>query len=1164
MSIQKYVEIDTVYTRSINLERDINSSTIVKSYIPTSRSLRILRRIGETLNEEDMPRSWALVGPYGSGKSSFAVFLARLMGAPNNQSTLDAFNVYCDADLDACSGIYQYTEGTKGYLSVLLTGTPEPLGHRFVASLRDAALRYWQTIPGRRPVIINALSEAASQKDITIHEILVLVEELRAAVEAKKGKGLLIIFDELGKFLEYEARHYGANDIYMLQALAEMAAVGRKANVHIFTLMHQGFEQYARGLGEDLRNEWSKVQGRFENIPFLESTEQTLRIVSKAFVHKLAKDDQKVIAAKCKKMAITLAKEKALPGSLDQEIATYLFSQCYPLHPITVLILPILCQKMAQNERTLFSYLGSKEQHGLRDSLTRMQKIGEWVMPWEIFDYFILNQPAVLTDPTTHRRWAEVITAIERLGDAPLKEIELLKTIGLLNIIGAQGGFKPSKTIVSLCMTSKKATTMVTDALIEKSVLQFRKFSNEYRVWQGSDFDLDAAIKNELDQIGRFDLPSAINARKPLQPIVARRHTIKTGSLRYFTPVFVDLSSYRQAPQQTDQQRIIFCLVESADDLKTTRREVTSHFAKWDLIALCPNGSQLREAVAEVLALQRVEQNCPELQTDPVAQREFKDRMAAAQFLEDELLHDLFEHPENAQWFWKNDEITITNKRSLQQTLSTILNKIYDKAPQIHNELINREKPSAQASAARNKLVMAMVHNADKRDLDIEKFPAEKGIYRAFLRATGLHQPVNKGKWQLMPPTEDNKYNFFPVWEKIDEFLESTKDTPRSFAELNTILQAPPYGVKAGVLSLFYLTALLCYQEELALYEDKVYTPYFSDQHIERFMKRPDYFTVQRIRMYGIRASLFQQYVKVLYGENADQKSSLLAVAKPLAQFMAQLPEYTKQTNRLSDASRKARKSFDLAKSPIDLLFVRLPKACGYPAIDPDEADGRKIEGFAAALVEVIRELRDAYDKMIADFQVIMSQALFPDIQKTIDIRTLRRKACGRYEDLRQYTVDMKGLRPFIGHLADKNGNDELWLKRLLLFLGGRASDKWHDVDRDRAVKRLEELSRRLRDLHYLQASYLKTKSRLEDDFDIIRLRSMRHGKTENDEIICIDKSTKKYIQANKAEFQKLLKGFDSDETRLALLADLLDDLLEKQKNTKKDLPDSNNGVVNE
>ncbi len=1111
-----------------------------------------------------MPRSWALIGPYGSGKSSFAVYLAHLFDNPSYEATNEALEICLEADKDLCKDFFQHTEKTKGFLPVLLTGTPEPLGNRFVASLRDAAIRFWKTSPGPSPAIVGKLTEAATQKDITIHKIMTFVEELRTAVEAQKGKGLLIVFDELGKFLEYEARHYGANDIYLLQALAEMAATGRKANIYVFTLMHQGFEQYARALGEDLRNEWSKVQGRFENIPFLETTEQTLRIISKAFDNNLPSPDKKAIATTCIKMASALAKEKALPGNLDKETAAHLFSQCYPLHPVTVLILPILCQKMAQNERTLFSYLGSKEQHGLQDSLAQLQKVGDWVMPWQVYEYFILNQPAVLTDPTTHRRWAEVVTAIERLGDAPPKQIELLKTIGLLNIIGAQGGFKASRNIVSLCTTSKKAATIVANALIESSVLQFRKFSNEYRVWQGSDFDLDAAVHDELGQIGRFDLPAAINNRKPLQPIVARRHTIKTGALRYFSPFFVDLNSYHKESKQADRQRIILCLAESTTDLETASQKLIPYFGKLDLVALYPNGSQLREAVAEVLALHRVEQNYAELQADPIAQREFKDRLAAAQRLEDELLLSLVENPEDAQWFWQAEVVGVSSKRDLQEELSTILDKIYDKSPRVHNELINRDKPSAQAVAARNKLVVAMVHHDDKPDLGIEKFPAEKGIYRSFLHATGLHREVDEGKWQLLPAKQDNPYNLYPVWQRIDEFLETTQETPRSFAELNEVLQAPPYGVKAGVLPLLYLSVFLCNQEELALYEDKVYTPYISDQHIERFMKRPDYFTVQRIRMHGIRASLFQQYVKVLYGDSTKKKATLLAIAKPLAQFMAKLPDYSKHTNRLSSASQKARKAFELAKSPMDLLFVRLPKACGYPAIDPDESDDKKIEGFAAALVEVIRELRDAYDKMIADFQALMAQALFPDIKKDINLRTLRQKACARYEDLSQYTVDTKGLRPFIEHLADEKGKDELWRSRLLLFLGGRASDKWLDVDRDGAVKRLEELSRRLIDLRVLQDHYLKTKSQFDDGFEVIRLRSMRHGKTDHDEIVRINGSTKKYIQGRKDEFQSLLNELDSDESRLALLADLVDEFLVKKEVTKKEASKLDIEAINE
>ncbi len=197
-------------------------------------------------------------------------------------------------------------------------------------------------------------------------------------------------------------------------------------------MLHQAFEQYARGLGESLKNEWAKVQGRFENIPFLESSEQTLRVVAAATEHDFTPAESNKVKKEAKQLAQHFSDAKALPGAMGIKVASELFEACYPLHPISALILPLLCQKVAQNERTLFSYLGSREAHGFQDALGRCDKVGDWVYPWEIYEYFILNQPAALSDHFTHRRWAEVVTAIERLGDATEDEVNLLKTIGLL------------------------------------------------------------------------------------------------------------------------------------------------------------------------------------------------------------------------------------------------------------------------------------------------------------------------------------------------------------------------------------------------------------------------------------------------------------------------------------------------------------------------------------------------------------------------------------------------------------------------------------------------------------------------------------------------------------------------------------------------------------
>ena len=83
---------------------------------------------------------------------------------------------------------------------------------------------------------------------------------------------VLLIIDELGKNLEFAAHNPGSDDLYLLQQLAELP---RKSNqVYIIGLLHQTFAEYSQRLASVEKNEWAKIQGRFEDIPFTESTEQ--------------------------------------------------------------------------------------------------------------------------------------------------------------------------------------------------------------------------------------------------------------------------------------------------------------------------------------------------------------------------------------------------------------------------------------------------------------------------------------------------------------------------------------------------------------------------------------------------------------------------------------------------------------------------------------------------------------------------------------------------------------------------------------------------------------------------------------------------------------------------------------------------------------------------
>ncbi len=1150
MNLEEKIKINTHYTRSVNLERDANSVEVIKAYIPTSRALRTFEKITNAFSDKQAPRAWSLVGPCGSGKSTFAVFLSHLLSNSKSETTKQAQKVLNGTDKSLGNKFQKQIRMSDGYLKVLITGAPEPMSKRLLHGLFIGAKEFWDGRAGRKPAIIKKLEKLSLSDEVGVSEVLKAIVELQSKLIESNGKGILLLIDELGKFLEYEARHYGANDIYLLQSLAEHACKGSKANLMLFVMLHQSFEQYAKGLGESLKNEWSKVQGRFEEVPFLESAEQVLRIVSAAFEHKFSLKEDDLVSKKIKKIVSVLHKQKSLPGALSKLEAEKLFKSCYPLHPVSAILLPMLCQKVAQNERTLFSYLGSHEEFGLSDMLEKLTKVGEFVHPHEIYDYFITNQPAVLGDYMTHRRWAEVVTAVERIGDVEKSHIDLLKTIGIMNIIGAKGGFKASTDLLQCCSTSKKSFEESISFLRKQSVINYRSFSGEFRVWQGSDFDLEEALQEELDNLGNFSLAEELNKSQVLQPIVARRFTIEKGNLRYFMPLFVDAQNFKRVAINGEVARIVFFQATAQDDEKLFHNEVKKHFSNEDIVVLCLSGSQIKEAVAESIALRRVGVNKPELNLDPVAKREYKDRLTASELVENGLLQSLIDIPEKNQWHHNGERLAISNKRMLQQRMSEVLENIYHESPIIFNELVNRDKPSAQANAGRRQLLLAMLKHPKVNDLAIDKFPPEKSIYRALLNKTGLHKLQKDGSWAFSAPTKKGGANLYPTWQRIDDFFETTENEAKTILELNQELLSPPYGVKAGILPILYMTYYFVNQHEIAVYESRRYLPFFSEEMLERFVKRPDEFTFQRMRIEGVKATIFRQYAKAIVGEDKSSvNTTILEIAKPLAIFMSSLPDFTKKTKRgLSKTAQKVRSAFDLAKSPERLLFQEIPKALGFNAGVNDSPD-EQYSQLSSVLTKTLRELNTAYEGMINKEKELL--AISFNLESTLPLLALRKLIAGNCHGLEHYTVDTVGVRAFIMRLVKSTGSDDDWLENILMFLGHKPTKKWTDGDQDTAEYRLNDFSRRVTDLEKLRLHDKDFKQKMDGDFDVYLLRSVKKGAEILDEVVAIDKNTADTIEEVKFEIKQSLAKLKDSERALAVLAKTVDEFLLNYRETK-------------
>ena len=546
------------------------------------------------------------------------------------------------------------------------------------------------------------------------------------------------------------------------------------------------------------------------------------------------------------------------------------------------------------------------------------------------------------------------------------------------------------------------------------------------------------------------------------------------------------------------------------------------------------NGSQLRQAVAETLSLRHIQNTSQALNNDPIARREFEDRLTAAQNSEYLLLQRLQEQPQECLWFHHGKRLEIPTKRAFQEALSSVLDEVYSQSPEIHNELINRDKPSVQANAARNRLLEAMLVNPkDQDDLGIEKFPPEKAIYRSVLRETGLHN-VKKKLFQV--PKKSS--SLYPVWQEIEKFLDSTEKEPRSFVILNERLMAPPYGVKAGVLPILYISAYLIYQNELALYEMHSYRPVMTDEILDRFVKRPDEFTFQRFKITGLRSSLYAEYSKII----KMPSKHVIQLVKPLAQLINGLPDYTKKTKSslLSKKTRQIRDSFALAKSPEALMFEDIPKALGFGKIL--KKDNPNVEGLSQALQKCLKELKDAYPEKIKR-QIVMLLNAF-HMEKGNDLSSLRKKALSRYTGLEQHSVDTDGFKAFIKRITRHEGSDEEWLENILMFLAQKPTKKWTDADIAKVDTKLCDFSQRLLDLETLHNHHTLSREEIDGEFDIILLNIIKRGYKPVREVVAIDNKKKNIIQNCKKELFKILHSTSGKELQLAVLAELVNDFL--------------------
>jgi hypothetical protein len=172
--------------------------------------------------------------------------------------------------------------------------------------------------------------------------------------------------------------------------------------------------------------------------------------------------------------------------------------------------------------------------------------------------------------------------------------------------------------------------------------------------------------------------------------------SIKNGTLRMFSPIYIDATTKPAIFENSQHPTIFLFLSTGQDDVEAFNGLVKTYPNPLSLYVLCENVSRMTEIVAEAMALESIQSERAEIKSDPVAQRELKDRLQTVRHIEAELLNQYLDNPELNQWFWQGEPMALPTRRELQHQLSDVLESVYNQAPLVKNELINRNKVSGR------------------------------------------------------------------------------------------------------------------------------------------------------------------------------------------------------------------------------------------------------------------------------------------------------------------------------------------------------------------------------------------------------------------------------------------------------------------------------------
>ena len=938
-----------VFLRSINIQYDAEYPNRIAHYQPTAKSVPLIK----SLLGFEQDRSFFVVAPYGTGKSITATYLLHLVeNRPDADETLSVVEDKLEVvSPDLSKFAKERRKGKDKGLVLALQGYCQNLGE----SLKDATLKGMGRMKlGRQARTIESMPCE------TIDQAIELLGAVRDKAHAAGCDRVVILWDEFGRHIESLIAEGRSAALSEIQLLAEFVSRSIAIPVTLGLLLHQELLQYASNSPASVRAEWRKIEGRFQTIQYIDDSKEIYRLLSEVVSEQncsniLLDEQVQSSALECKQLGL-------FSDFTISELQS-LLCRAYPLEPATLYLLPRISGRVAQNERTLFSFLNFID-------------FQNHVRPDHLYEYF---SPEMRTDTAvggTYRQWLETQNALSKLDDDNGLAATALRTASLLGF-GVNGErSRTSRNLLLFALRGYAGAGLVNnglqqeeaviDQLIDKKLLLHRKRSDEVSVWHGTDADLRGRLEEEKSRQRRtFDfIPFLTDEANPpvWRPV---KYNSDFHIRRFLQGEYCSLEKldeYLNVRVGCDG-KIIYVIAETAEELQEAEHQAVKYQCDERIILAIPKAPvSLFEAALEVWCLIQMQGDDKLVGSDPMVLSEIQQMTDDARSYLQKLLDRLIlPGSEGPRWFYKGSELPVKNAYDLRSELSEIMQRVFCDTPKINNEMIVRHKPTPTLVNSRKKLLLGILERSGQEMLGIDGNPPEASMFRTILLHTGLYYTDKGEGWKYALPDQVKEPELQKVWSKIQQFFTDSSEEPKDLQGVFDELMEPPFGVRAGLLPILFAAGLKAFPSVYSLrYKGGGYLSDILSSEVELLCREPEKYEFIVLDIDQTKRDYLNAVLEIFgtQARSATGNDLIRACYDALENWKMGLPAGALSTRYLTEQTRRFQSILRHPSDPVRLLFERIPKALDC-SIDERHVLLKSLEKCKNELSEVIGSYRE-------------------------------------------------------------------------------------------------------------------------------------------------------------------------------------------------------------